>query len=311
MSGLFVPLDVEYDSDDKMIEAGPMAELLYVRGMAFAKRTGSDGNIRKSQLVIVGRAIPNAGKQAHALVRVGAWVETDDGWHIAAWLKRNKPMAEIAADKQRRKAASQKANHDQYHTGPAGKPSTACPFCAPKSEPKSDASTEPKSAPKGREGKGEPKPEPEPEGREGNSVGSVTGPTDAADDATTTDERIIEAIEAHAKHVSTGKDNPKRYADSVRENDMKEHLDDMEAWLIDHPDGTAADIARDVLGVKGIGGPPPKPRAPAWHADPDCPQCAGDGLTNTAADDAPAVYGPCPCRRTEPYIATPTEDTPA
>ena len=46
MSGLFVPLDVEYDSDDKMIEAGPMAELLYVRGMAFAKRTGSDGNIR-------------------------------------------------------------------------------------------------------------------------------------------------------------------------------------------------------------------------------------------------------------------------
>lgn len=302
MSGLFVPLDVEYDSDDKMIEAGPMAELLYVRGMAFAKRTGSDGNIRRSQLVIVGRAIPNASKQAHALVRVGAWVETDEGWHIAAWLKRNKPMAEIAADKHRRKAASQKANHDQYHTGPGGKPSSTCPLCSPKSEPKSDASTEPKSAPKGREGKGEPKPEPEPEGREGNSVGSVSGSTGE----TTTDDRIIEAIETHAKHVSAGKDKPKRYADSVRENDMKEHLADMEAWLIDNPDGTADELAAEVLGVKRT-----THRTPAWHADPDCPQCAGDGLTNTAADHEPAVYGPCPCRRAEPHPTTPTEDTPA
>lgn len=301
MSGLFVPLDVEYDSDDKMIEAGPMAELLYVRGMAFAKRTGSDGNIRRSQLVIVGRSIPSAAKHAAALVRVGAWVETADGWHIAAWLKRNKPMAEIAADKHRRKAASQKANHDQYHTGPSGKPSTTCPLCAPISEPKSDASTVPKSAPKGREGKGEPKPEPEPEGREENSVGRLTGSTVTTepDPTTTTDERIMEAIAMHADYAAAGKDNPRRYAATVQANDLVEHLDALNAHLVTHPTATAAQLAQDVLGL---------PRFPAkrdWYANPFCPICEGEGIART--DDptqdtnAQPTYGPCACRQAEPY----------
>ena len=50
MSGLFVPLDVDYADDPKIIEAGPLAELLFVRGLAFCKQQLSDGHIARSQL---------------------------------------------------------------------------------------------------------------------------------------------------------------------------------------------------------------------------------------------------------------------
>ena len=38
MTGLFVPLDVNYYEDSKIRQVGPMAELLYVRSLAFVKR---------------------------------------------------------------------------------------------------------------------------------------------------------------------------------------------------------------------------------------------------------------------------------
>lgn len=173
MSGLYVALDVEYDSDDKMILAGPMAELLYVRGLAFCKRTMSNGNISRAQLAVVGRGIPAAKKHADALVEVGAWVITPTGWHVAAWLKRNKSAEEIVDDRAARKAASVQANHNRWHTGPDGKPSQTCPICRPKTDPTPD-----------------PKPKPEPKGshshsqshsqREGKDPTTITGSSSSA-----------------------------------------------------------------------------------------------------------------------------------
>ena len=136
MSGVFVPLDAEYDSDDKVMEAGHIAELLYVRGLAFSKRTMSDGNITRAQLAIVGRGIPSAKRQAERLVLVGLWTETAKGWHIVAWAKRNKSAQEIDRIRTARKTASMEANHQRWHVGPEGKPSATCPLCV--SDPPSD-----------------------------------------------------------------------------------------------------------------------------------------------------------------------------
>jgi hypothetical protein len=147
MSGLYVALDVEYDSDDKMILAGPMAELLYVRGLAFCKRTMSNGNISRAQLAVVGRGIPSASRHAATLVEVGAWVITSQGWHVAAWLKRNKSAEEIRGDREAKKAASSLANHRRWHTGPDGKASQTCPHCAPSPDPTSDPTSDPKPKP--------------------------------------------------------------------------------------------------------------------------------------------------------------------
>lgn len=127
-SSLFVPLNVEYDSDDKVIEAGPLAELLYIRSLAFCKRTMSDGVVRRSQMVIVGRSIPDATEHAATLVAVGLWEPCSDGWRVASWLKHNKSTEQLAAKKAAALLRSQKGVHTQFHK-PEDPPRDGCPFC--------------------------------------------------------------------------------------------------------------------------------------------------------------------------------------
>lgn len=112
---LFVPLAVDYASDDKIIEAGPMPELLYVRSLAFTKRTGSNGKIKRAQLQVVGLGLAQLPKLAVTLVQVGLWLEADDGWLIAAWFKHNDSTDHFDAET----LAGKKANHVRWkHAGP-------------------------------------------------------------------------------------------------------------------------------------------------------------------------------------------------
>lgn len=129
MSGLFVPLDVEYPSDDEFIEAGYVAELLYIRALCFAKRKQTDGSITRSQLPSVALGIPAAKKHAQKLVDVGLWTTTDDGWNIPAYLKRNPSKEEIETTKALAKEAGERGNHERWHIGEDGKPSSKCRLC--------------------------------------------------------------------------------------------------------------------------------------------------------------------------------------
>lgn len=126
MSGLFVPLDVNYADDDKIIDAGPMAELLFVRSLAFAKRARTDGQLRDSQLPTIAVRIPRARTYAERLVDVGLWTRNGSGLFISAWLKRNLPTDEIAAKKS---AAGALGNHRRWHLPPDGQPNPECPHC--------------------------------------------------------------------------------------------------------------------------------------------------------------------------------------
>ncbi|MEJ7724318.1 MAG: hypothetical protein WKF64_08440 [Ilumatobacteraceae bacterium] len=147
MAGLYVPLDVDYATDDKLIEAGPMAELLYVRSLCFAKRTMRDGQIARSQLAAVALGIPSAAKHAQRLVDVGAWTASKTGWTITAWLKHNKPAASIRADSEAKKAASLLANHERWHVGEGRKRSATCPLCNPRTDPTSHPDSDPNPDP--------------------------------------------------------------------------------------------------------------------------------------------------------------------
>lgn len=170
MPGIFVKLDAEYPSDDEFIEAGPMAELLYIRGLCFCKRKRLDGVITTRQLAAVAHGIRNRGAAVRALIETGLWVETDDGWSIPAWLKHNKTAAEITADQQAKTRASIEGNHAQHHVGPGKKPSYKCPICRENGAPKSEPKSEPVSSQGGlqeEEPEEEPQPQPEP------SIGSV------------------------------------------------------------------------------------------------------------------------------------------
>ena len=76
----YVPLDVNYYDDERIIKAGHHAELLYVRGLAFTARMRSRGFIYRSQLPMVGLGIPRLKAAAARLVDVGIWSAGDKGW---------------------------------------------------------------------------------------------------------------------------------------------------------------------------------------------------------------------------------------
>lgn len=121
MANLFVPLDVNYADDDKIVAAGPMGELLYVRSLAFAKRDRHDGLIRDGQFPIVAARIPRARLLAERLYGVGLWERNGSGLYISAWLKRNPPADELAG-------AGAVGAHKRWHLK-RGQPNPECDLC--------------------------------------------------------------------------------------------------------------------------------------------------------------------------------------
>jgi hypothetical protein len=118
---LYVPLDVNYADDPAIVEAGPDAELLYVRSLALAKRLEDDGVIHRGHLRRLAADLPavaagvTADTIADRLVATGLWATHADGWRIAAWLDWNASAAEIDARRtadRERKTAWRKAKTD-------------------------------------------------------------------------------------------------------------------------------------------------------------------------------------------------------
>jgi hypothetical protein len=156
---LYVPLDVDFASDDKILAAGVVPAYLYIASLAFAKRTLSDGRIAAAQLVALAPGLPgNPKTHASKLVDVGLWEVTPNGWAIAAWSKRNKARSDIEAESEQKRLASVKANHERWHTN--GRQSESCSYCHPKSDPSRNPNgVRTRSATESTE----PEPEPEPE----------------------------------------------------------------------------------------------------------------------------------------------------
>lgn len=125
---LFVPLDVDYASDPKVLRAGAMAELLYIRSLCLAKRRMEDGHIESVQLAGLCLGIPGKpASHAEALVLTGLWEKNGDGWYIAAWLKRNPSRETIQAQVKRKAEGGAKGAHGKWHT--VDKPSHGCSYC--------------------------------------------------------------------------------------------------------------------------------------------------------------------------------------
>lgn len=166
---LYVPLDVDFATDDKILAAGPAAAYLYVCSLAYCKRTLNDGAIARNQLRAFSVGLPKAERHASTLVDVGLWVETETGWRVASWLKHNPAKAHVRAVADRKHQASLKANHERWHVD--GKTGPDCPLCFPESV--DDPCTDPSRIRSGgalgdpntsqSQYKPEPEPKPEPE----------------------------------------------------------------------------------------------------------------------------------------------------
>lgn len=164
MSGLYVKLDVEYMSNPKLLEAGPLAELLFVRSLCFAKRTMKDGVLTRSQVGLLTYGVPSAKRHIDALVNQGLWHDVGNGsYQIAGWLERNKSASQIEHESEVKRQSSILANHERWHANPDGRPSATCPLCYPNPHPKPDHNGHPIARSTETEAEEETKPETEAE----------------------------------------------------------------------------------------------------------------------------------------------------
>ena len=102
-----------------------------------------------------------------------------------------------------------------------------------------------------------------------------------------------------ASNPSACKGLPSKYKAGIVANVLTEQAAELSAYIERHPNATAADIASKVLGVRGLGNTTTPP-APDWHANPHCEHCDGSGIARLD-DIGQGTYGPCECRRPEPY----------
>ena len=154
--GNYVPLDVNYARDVKIRKAGPGAELLYIRALAYAKGSRTGGFVSEWDLDVVGIGLRANSLNAKRLVEVGLWERVEDGWVITSWERWNASEKIVSA-------GGKLGNHKRWHVD-RGQFDPECEHCvadgaiAPRSHPDSPPISPPESQGKGREVKNPPYP---------------------------------------------------------------------------------------------------------------------------------------------------------
>lgn len=94
-SRIYVPLDVNFFDDDKILAAGEAAGWLYLNMCAKAKLVDSNGVLTRQQVERLG--VKGWQRRLAALVQVGAVEETISGvYAIVGWLKWNESKEQRA-----------------------------------------------------------------------------------------------------------------------------------------------------------------------------------------------------------------------
>lgn len=140
MPDLFVPLDVNFQDDDKLLAVSAAAELVYIRAMALSKRLLSDGYIAPSHLRRLCDKLDDRPEDlADELVDRGLLAPLDGGYRIVAWMKHNKPADEIreASENGRRGSLIRWHNEGKHDDQSAD----GCPKCEKASPPSSPPSS--------------------------------------------------------------------------------------------------------------------------------------------------------------------------
>ena len=120
---IYVPLDVSFFDDDKVIEAGEAAGWLFLNMMTKAKAVDEDGSLSTAQMQRLG--VKGWERRAARLVAVGLVDEPTPGvFYIANWLKWNESK-KVRADKREadriRKAEAAEARRRAEEEGGDGR----------------------------------------------------------------------------------------------------------------------------------------------------------------------------------------------
>jgi len=125
---VYVPLDANYLRDPRIRRAGPDAELLYLRGLAYAKAGETDGMVYEFDLEMVAIGLNKVPNRVAALIREKAWEEREEGWFITGWFNWNDPVDKLREQKRKRAEGAAKTNHKRHVDN--GHPFVgSCPVC--------------------------------------------------------------------------------------------------------------------------------------------------------------------------------------
>lgn len=111
---VYVPLDANYLRDPRIRRAGPDAELLYVRALAYAKGGETDGFVHDYDLEVIAVGLKNVPRRVEALIREKAWEEREGGWFICGWFNWNKSVAALRDKRIRHAVGAAKTNHKKH-----------------------------------------------------------------------------------------------------------------------------------------------------------------------------------------------------
>lgn len=104
---MFLPLDVSFFDDDRIIAAGDDGACLYLAMCLRIKQLGSDGRLTPGQMTRLGR--PKWRTEIHKLTAVEAVLRDPGTGHyvVAAWFSHNESMdlmiSRLAADRERKR----------------------------------------------------------------------------------------------------------------------------------------------------------------------------------------------------------------
>ena len=265
-------LDDKFHSNQKVIAARNAAVGLYVRCGTWSADQGTEGRIPSHVALMFGTKAEIARVSA-----AGLWQPTDYGYLIRDYLEYNLSNEEVADRRDKRAEAGRAGGIKSGESRRSKREASASD-----SGKQIEANTNPDPT----------RPDPTP----------LVPVVDELDDSTCVVLRgaaVMYAEWKFASNPSACKGLPSKYKAGIVANVLTEQAAELSAYIERHPNATAADIASKVLGVRGLGNTTTPP-APDWHANPHCEHCDGSGIARLD-DIGQGTYGPCECRRTEPY----------
>ena len=265
-------LDDKFHSNQKVIAARNAAVGLYVRCGTWSADQGTEGRIPSHVALMFGTKAEIARVSA-----AGLWQPTDYGYLIRDYLEYNLSNDEVGERREKRAEAGRAGGIKSGESRRSKREASASD-----SGKQIEANTNPDPT----------RPDQTP----------LVPVVDELDDSTCDVLRgaaVMYAEWKFASNPSACKGLPSKYKAGIVANVLTEQAAELSAYIERHPNATAADIASKVLGVRGLGNTTTPP-APDWHANPHCEHCDGSGIARLD-DIGQGTYGPCECRRTEPY----------
>lgn len=114
MSRVWVKLDATYVEDEKVMAAGALAELVFVRSIAYCRRRVTDGYVSAAAVRGLVLGVPEALEVlVAALVDNGLWDVTEGGWRVRNYEVWQQTKAGLAADAERKRLARAERERDK------------------------------------------------------------------------------------------------------------------------------------------------------------------------------------------------------